>query len=157
MKVKMIVQKAVNVVWAIAMLAIIGCLLFSPKPMTVNSMQAFVMACLLSNSAIRYFVIQDLTKRLQRAESVTLDDWAARNRSRLERGGFGVCWDKLELPIKAKVGLEALKEEQPVVALAERFDVHPNQVTKRKHQLLEGGPEVFGDPQKDDNDGPSSA
>jgi len=27
---------------------------------------------------------------------------------------------------KAKVALEALREEQPVIAIAERFDLHPN-------------------------------
>lgn len=58
---------------------------------------------------------------------------------------------------KAKVALEALKEEQPVIAIAERFDLHPNQVTRWKRQLLEGAPEVFGEAQRDGNDGPSAA
>ena len=44
---------------------------------------------------------------------------------------------------KAKVALEAVKEEQPLVQLSERFQVHPNQITEWKNQLLEKAPEVF--------------
>lgn len=45
---------------------------------------------------------------------------------------------------KAKVALEALKGEQTVVQLAERFNVHPTQVTQWKTQLLERAAEAFG-------------
>jgi len=51
---------------------------------------------------------------------------------------------------KAKVALEALKGEQPVIEIAERFDVHPNVITKWKRQLLEGAPSVFGEGDKED-------
>lgn len=44
---------------------------------------------------------------------------------------------------KAKVALAALKGDQTLVQLAERFDVHPNQVTHWKAQLLERAAEVF--------------
>jgi len=45
---------------------------------------------------------------------------------------------------KAKVALEALKGEQTLAELSQRFDVHPNQITQWKTQLLERSAEVFG-------------
>ena len=58
---------------------------------------------------------------------------------------------------KAKVAVEAIKGEQPLIVIAERFDVHPNQITKWKRQLLEGAPAVFGETEKADERGPSTA
>jgi transposase-like protein len=40
--------------------------------------------------------------------------------------------------------LAAIKGEQTLSELAELFDVHPNQITNWKAQLLEGAAGVFG-------------
>ena len=47
---------------------------------------------------------------------------------------------------KAKVALEAAKGEYTLAELAKRFDVHPNQITQWKVQLLERMGEVFDRP-----------
>src|ERR1035438_5779441 len=45
---------------------------------------------------------------------------------------------------KAKVALAAIKGEKTLSELAEQFDVHANQITQWKSQLLEGAVDVFG-------------
>jgi transposase len=45
---------------------------------------------------------------------------------------------------KAKVALAAVKGEKTLVELAQLFDVHPNQITIWKAQLLDGAAGVFG-------------
>jgi transposase len=45
---------------------------------------------------------------------------------------------------KAKVALAAIKGEKTLSELAQEFDVHANQITQWKGQLLEGAVVVFG-------------
>jgi transposase-like protein len=45
--------------------------------------------------------------------------------------------------LKAQVGLEALKEIQPVHAIAAKHGVHPTQVNQWKKEVAERLPEVF--------------
>ncbi len=44
---------------------------------------------------------------------------------------------------KTKVALEAIKGRYTLATLAQRFEVHPNQISAWKRQLIEGADEIF--------------
>lgn len=46
---------------------------------------------------------------------------------------------------KSRVALEAIKGLQTINEIAHQYEVHPNQVSKWKKQLLERLPQVFSD------------
>lgn len=58
---------------------------------------------------------------------------------------------------KAKVALAALKGDKTLAELAEKFDVHANQITQWKTQLLDGALGVFMTPaeKRQEPSGPS--
>lgn len=47
---------------------------------------------------------------------------------------------------KARVALEAIKGEHTLAELAQRHDVHPNQIAQWRSQLLERVAELFASP-----------
>ncbi len=46
---------------------------------------------------------------------------------------------------KAQVAIAALKGDKTLAELAQQFDIHPNQITDWKSQLMERSAQVFGD------------
>ena len=52
---------------------------------------------------------------------------------------------KFTIAFKTKVVLEALKERQSMSELAEKFELHPNQITTWKKEFLANAENAFSD------------
>jgi transposase len=50
---------------------------------------------------------------------------------------------KFSAHFKAKVAVEALKERESLLELSRRFEIHPNMISKWKHEFLENSSTVF--------------
>lgn len=50
---------------------------------------------------------------------------------------------KFTASFKAQVAIEALKERQTLAALAEKFELHPNQISQWKLEFIENSQLVF--------------
>jgi transposase len=50
---------------------------------------------------------------------------------------------KFTSKFKTKVAIEAIKEQKSLAELAEKFDLHPNQISQWKRELLNNAEGVF--------------
>lgn len=61
---------------------------------------------------------------------------------------------KFSSEFKSKVAIEALKERYTLSELAERFELHPNQISQWKQEFLERSKDIFDSPAKPSKDTP---
>lgn len=64
---------------------------------------------------------------------------------------------KLTAEFKAKVALEALKERQTLQELAQKYELHPNQISSWKQEFLQNASVVFTKGKKKDTEAVASA
>jgi transposase-like protein len=50
---------------------------------------------------------------------------------------------KFSSAFKAKVAIEAIKEQRTISELAQEFEIHPNQVSQWKREFLERSAQIF--------------
>ncbi len=50
---------------------------------------------------------------------------------------------KFNSAFKAKVAIEAIKEQRTISELAQEFEIHPNQVSQWKREFLERSAQIF--------------
>jgi len=51
---------------------------------------------------------------------------------------------KFSAKFKAKVAIDALKEQKSISELSQLYEVHPNQISKWKREFQEGAHQAFG-------------
>ncbi|WP_320129435.1 transposase [uncultured Sphaerochaeta sp.] len=59
---------------------------------------------------------------------------------------------KFDEAFKAKIALEAVKEEMTLAELAEKYEVHPNQISAWKKQMIENSSVLFVQKNKRDEE-----